>query len=230
MKTMKKLTISAAFLLVLTMLLVPLQAKDPGTPDPVPPFENTEGMTLTLIYFYVDGEGNEQVAGKAERAIIPAGTSAVTVELQKIYLPEGYQLKDPKDHPLTEDTLEVKIQVETTSDPVDPPEEIPTEPEAPTEPSEKPEDKPTEKPENQPDQKPTEKPENQPDQKPTEKPGKPTGKPTDKPQRPPQKPQGKPDPTNPQTGDGGNLSFWMFSLLSSACSLIWMTGKKKSAR
>ena len=169
----------------------------------------------------MDGQGNEQMAGKAERAIIPAGLSSVTVELQKTYLPEGYELKDPKDHPLTEDTTEVKIQVEPVSEPVDPPKEDPTEPEAPSEP----EQKPTEKPEGKPDQpveKPTEKPEGKPDQ--------PVQKPTEKPQKPSQQPQGKPDPTNPQTGDAANVSLWMLSLLSSASLLIWLTGKRKSMR
>ena len=208
MKTYRIFTLPAAFLLLLTLLLLPLQAQSSGEPDPVPPFENTEGMTVSLIYFYIDGEGEEQIAGKAERAIIPAGIAAVTVELQKTYLPEGYQLKDPKDHPLTEDTLEVKIPVEVSSDPAEP--QNPTEPEEPAEPTEKPTEQPTEKP--------------------TEKPDQPVQKPAEKPQKPPQKPQGKPDPTNPQTGDAANISLWMLSLLSSASILVWLMGKRKSMR
>ena len=194
-------------------------------------FENPEGMTVDLIYYHVSEDGSEKIAGKAGRVIIPAGITSVTVELQQKLLPRGLRLLEPKDIPLEEGTMEVRIQVYTPAATGDPeqkpadPTEKPTNPtEKPTNPAEKPAD-PTEKPAD-PTEKPidpTEKP-TDPTEKPTEKPTDPTEKPN-KPAQKPDKPSKKPDPSNPKTGESSRIGLWMSLSIGSAGLLAFLLKK-----
>ena len=249
MKNWKNWVLGAACVSVLAALGSPVKAEgyavqksESQRESASAPFENPEGITVDLIYYYMTADGDEKIAGKAERTIIPAGVTAVTVELQKQLLPRGLRLLDPKDIPLNEDTAEVKIPVyapDTTGDsenePTEPtekptePTEKPTEPtEKPTEPTEKPTE-PTEKP-TEPAEKPTEPTEKptEPTEKPTEPTEKPT-EPTEKPNKPtqkPEKPNKKPDPSNPKTGDSGNPGLWM-SLSTGSAGLLAILLKKR---
>lgn len=228
MKNWKKQVVSAACALVLSAAVLPakanaaayVQPEQPGMQvrEKTPAFENPEGMTVDLIYVYADKEGKEQIAGKAERTVIPAGVAAVTVELQKQLLPKGWSLKEEKEIPLVATTLEVKIPVTALEDATEPtekptePTEKPTEPtEKPTEPTEKPAE-PTEKP-TEPTEKPTE------PTKPTEKPQDKPTKPTEKPNKPAQKPDKKPDNTNPKTEDAFPMGLWLTLGAGSAMGL-----------
>ena len=169
-------------------------------------FENPDGMTIDVLYVLQDISG-EEVVKKVSRVMVPAGVTSVTEEIQEKYLPEGYVLKDAKDIPLTEETLEVRIPVSRIeTKPTEPAEKPETPTEQPTEPAEKPET-PTEKP-----TEPAEKPET-PTEKPTQKPVKPAEKPV----KPTEKPAVKPDPTNPQTGDA--LPIWLAASLISGTVL-----------
>ena len=225
----KKWVCGAACALVLTAVTLPgkaLQA-DPvnneAQQETKPAFENPQGMTVDLIYYTPAAEGREEIVGRGDRTVIPAGVASVTVEMQQQKLPKGYSLLDPKDLPLEEDTVEVRIPVKPESSesgkPTEPSEK-PTEPsEKPTEPSEKPTE-PSEKP-TEPSEKPTE-----PSEKPTEPTEKPT-KPTEKPTKPTEKPKPKPDPTNPKTGDSYPLGLWLTLGLGSGLTLLWLPVRKK---
>ena len=228
MKHWKHWITAGTCLLLAAALILPTDAKEAvrDAENPTenkqtePSFQNPDGMTVDLLYYTEEADGSEKTVAKAERIIIPAGTAAVTAELQKTHLPRGYHLVNEKDIPLEEQLTEVKIQVAVSDTESQEPTEKPTEPsdkpseptEDPTEPSQKPEE-PTEKP-TEPSEKPTE---------PGDKPAKPTQKPT----KPPVKP--KPDLTNPQTRDSFPMGLWLALGLGSAGILTVIVILKKKA-
>ena len=155
MRNWKTSLCSAACALILAAGILPAQAVMPEASSRIQQhrensdFQNPPGTTVDLIFIHTETDGKETVVKTVKRAIIPAGTASVTLELQQQLLPEGWRLKAPADQPLREDTLKVRIPVEPVQMPeaTEPgsPSEKPAKPQAPAEKPAKPQ-KPSEKP------------------------------------------------------------------------------------
>ena len=251
---MKTWKIWFCILCTVLMLSVSAAAEEnfPEIPQGRPEFQNPDGMTVEFIYYYETPEGDEIQIGRVPRVIIPAGVNAVPVSLQEKLLPEGMILYNPADIPLTEDTMEVKIQVlgpaaEKPQKPGDRPletidpseettestEETGDSSEETTEPTEEtggPSEEttePTEEPAGPSEETaaPTEE-STSPDEE-TEKPTEETPESENQQEKPQNKP-GREDPTNPKTGDDSLIWFWLFLTLgTSAFFALFFIQKKR---